>query len=227
MKVLIIEDNPNLIEVVSLCLQLRWPDIEISCATDGYTGIKSVNSEYVDLVLLDINLPDILGFDVLKIIRSFSDVPVIILTVRGKEEEKVRGLETGADDYIVKPFKPRDLIARINSVLRRVSISQNIVRNPFIVQGKIALNLSTNEVQLGEQKVKLTPNETRVLYTLMSNVESTLSSELISKGVWGDYYKNSDRVRTYIRRLRNKLKDSHAEIIRNERGEGYRFISPV
>ncbi|MFC1990061.1 response regulator transcription factor [Chloroflexota bacterium] len=227
MKVLIIEDSADVAEAVSLCLQLRWPEVTISLAIEGTRGIEKLQSESFDIVILDLNLPDINGFEVLKQIRSFSNVPVIILTVRGWEEDQARGLEMGADDYIVKPFRPRDLIARVNAVFRRASISEVMVKEPSIVRGKLTLNLTNNEVRLGETMMKLTPNECKVLYILMSNAEHTLSSKELLQEVWGGEYKRSDLIRTYVRRLRNKLNDRPSRIILNQRGSGYRFISPT
>jgi len=227
LKVLIIEDDANVVEAVSLCLQLRWPEVTLSIAAEGTKGIEILESSSFDAVILDINLPDVNGFEVLKRIRSFSNVPVIILTVRGNEDDQARGLEMGADDYIVKPFKPRDVIARVNAVIRRSRVSEVTVEQSSLVRGKLMLNLATNEVQLGEKMVQLTRTECRVLYVLMNNVEHTLSSEKISQEVWRKEYINTDLVRTYIRRLRHKLKDNPPQIILNQRGEGYRFVSPM
>ena len=227
MKVLIIEDDANVVEAVSLCLQLRWPEVTLSIAAEGTKGIEILESGSFGIVILDINLPDIDGFEVLKRIRSFSNVPVIILTVRGNEDDQARGLEMGADDYIVKPFKPRDVIARVNAVIRRSRVSEVTIEQSSLVRGKLMLNLATNEVQLGEKMVQLTRTECRVLYVLMNNVEHTLSSEKISQEVWRKEYINTDLVRTYIRRLRHKLKDNPPQIILNQRGEGYRFVSPM
>lgn len=226
MKALIIEDDANVAEAVSLCFQLRWPEISLSLVSEGKKGIDAVNSKTFDIVILDINLPDMSGYDVLQAIRSLSNVPVIVLTVRGKEDEQVKGLEMGADDYIVKPFKPRDLIARINSVLRRVSISRATDRSPVISRGSISLNLSKNEVVLRDRTEKLTPNETQVLYTLMSNPGSIISSEDISQAVWGKVFTDNNRVRTYIRRLRLKLQDNPPLMLKSKRGKGYSFTSP-
>lgn len=225
MKTLIIEDDANIVEAVSLCLQLRWPEVVISVAPEGIKGIQALESESFDIVILDINLPDINGFEVLTKLRSFSNVPVLILTVRGKEEDQAKGLEMGADDYIVKPFRPRDLIARVNAALRRSRLSQGSQPPHSIVRGKLTLELTTNEVWLGEETAKLTPTESRLLYVLMSNTEHTLSAEQLLQEVWGKQLQD-DTVRTYIRRLRDKLKDRPPRIILNERGGGYRFTSP-
>jgi len=227
LRVLIIEDSAEIVEAISLCLQLRWPEVTLSISADGTGGIEILQSESFDIVILDLNLPDIDGFKVLDQIRSFSDVPIIIVTVRGDEEDQAKGLEMGADDYIVKPFSPRDLVARVNAVLRRARVAKITGDHPSVVRGKLTLNLATNEVLLGDQIIKLTPTESKLLYVLMENTEDTLSSNKISQEAWGKEYMNTNLLRTYIRRLRDKLKDDPPQIILTERGEGYRFISPT
>lgn len=124
LKVAVIEDDPQIREVVSLCFKLRWPEVSVVSAPNGGDGIKLVKTEFPDAVILDIGLPDMDGFEVLDRIRRFSSVPVIILTVRSDEKDEFRGLELGADDYIVKPFDHRELIARVKKVLSR---SQSVV----------------------------------------------------------------------------------------------------
>ncbi len=223
MRVLIIEDSVEVVEAVSLCLQLRWPEATLSVSAEGTRGIEMLELKSFDIIILDINLPDIDGFEVLKQIRSFSNVPIIIVTVRGKEEDQTRGLEMGADDYIVKPFRPRDLVARVNAVLRRAHVPKVGGDQSSVVRGKLTLNLTTNEVLLGDQIIKLTPTESKLLYVLMNNAESTLSSREISQEVWGREYATTDSIRTLIRRLRDKLNDNPPQIILTARGEGYRF----
>lgn len=226
MKVLIIEDNAEVVEAVSLCLQIRWPDADISYSYGGLTGVQMVESQVYDIVILDINLPGINGFEVLKRIRSFSTVPVIILTVRGWEEDQVEGLESGADDYIVKPFRPRELVSRVNAVLRRVNTAAIGVENHTLVRGAIRLLLNSNEVQTKEEKIRLTPTECKVLYALMKNDGQTLSSKILLTEILGREDGNTEIIRTYIRRLRSKLQDSPPSVILNDRGGGYRFVSP-
>ena len=226
MKVLIVEDNAEVVEAVSLCLQLRWPEASILIAAEGYKGIEMLEADSVDIVILDINLPDIEGFQVLERVRAFSNVPVIILTVRGREQDQTKGLEIGADDYIVKPFRPRDLVARVNAVLRRSVSPKAPGELPYIIRGKLTLNFTSNEAHIGDQTIKLTPTESKLLYVLMENAKSTLSSKNVSQQVWGKDDMNTDPVRTYIRRLRNKLNDNPPQIILTEYGEGYKFVSP-
>jgi len=226
LKALIIEDEADVVEAISLCLQMRWPEVTLSVAADGSKGVEILKSTPLDIVILDINLPDISGFEVLKQVRSFSNVPIIIVTVRGGEDDQIKGLEMGADDYIVKPFRPRDLIARVNSMLRRTYVSGVTAEEPSIVRGKLMLNLSTNKMRLGEVTAKLTPTECKVLYILMKNAEHTLSSKKILQEVWEKEYVTTDLLRKYIQRVRNKLKDRPPKIILNQRGGGYRFVSP-
>jgi two-component system KDP operon response regulator KdpE len=223
---MIIEDNEEVVEAVTLCLQIRWPDADISYAYGGLTGVQMVEAQEFDIVLLDINLPGIDGFEVLRRIRTFSAVPVIILTVRGWEEDQVEGLELGADDYIVKPFRPRELVSRVNSVLRRASVQSIGLESHSLVRGNLRLLLNSNEVESKEGKVKLTPTECKVLYALMKNEGQTISSQTLLNDVLGREDTNTEIIRIYIRRLRSKLKDSPPSIILNDRGGGYRFVAP-
>jgi len=227
MKVLIIEDDENVLQALSLCLQLRWPEVAVSTVAEGTERVQMSKSESFDIIILDINLPDIDGFEVLKRIRPSSNVPIIMVTVRGKEEDQVRGLEMGADDYIVKPFKPRDLIARVNAVLRRTPAPITTTGKTSVVRGGLILNLATNEVHLREEIIELTQNECKMLHVLMNNVDHTISDKEIMRDVWRNEDLNTDRVRTYIHRLRNKLHDNPPQIILSKRGEGYRFTSPT
>jgi len=227
LNVLIIEDDADVAEAIQLCLQLRWPEVNTSIVTGGIEGIEKIKSGAFDITILDLNLWDIDGLKVLKRVRSFSNVPVIIVTVRGWEEDQAKGLEMGADDYIVKPFRPRDLNARVNSVLRRSPVSEVNEEPQSIICGKLTLRLADGEAQLGEEIAKLTPNESKLLYTLMKNSEHTLSSENIMQKVWGRDRASTDEVRTYIKRLRDKLNDKPPQIILNQRGGGYRFVSPM
>ena len=227
MNVLLIEDDANVVEAITLCLQIRWPEVTISSSALGLKAVEMIKSISFDIIILDLNLPDIDGFEVLKQVRLFSNVPIIIVTVRGWEEDQAKGLEMGADDYIVKPFKPRDLIARVNSVFRRSLVSEIAEESQSIIRGKLTLRLADAEAQLGEEIVKLTPHESKLLYVLMSNAEHTLSSEKIIQEVWRREFVATNVVRTYVRRLRGKLKDKPPQIILNQRGGGYRFVSPM
>jgi len=224
-RILIVEDSPEIAEAVSLCIQLRWPEAEMSVAAEGGLAVRMLEDENFDLVMLDINLPDIDGFEVLRRTRTFSDVPVIILTVRGHDDDQVKGLEMGADDYIVKPFKPRDLVARVNAVLRRSQTPTFQVSQPRLKRGRLELDFAAGEASLGDRIIKLTPIEARLLYVLMEHAEDTLSSERLSREIWGHVVEDTEQLSTYINRLLAKLADGPSGPVLDT-GSGYRFVSP-
>ena len=208
MKVLIIEDSAQVAEAVSLCIQLRWPEAIIASAVEGSQGLSLLTRESFEMVILDINLPDIDGFEVLKQIRASSDVPTIILTVRGREDDQTRGLELGADDYIVKPFRPKDLVARVNAVLRRSHTHQTDIEQRRTVRGESSLDTPTAETGFGDRIVKLTHDETRLLHFMVEKFECTLVSEPIPSNVWGGVFNNPDQMKAFIIRLKDKLATS-------------------
>jgi two-component system response regulator VicR len=230
MKVLVIEDDPGIIEVVSLCFQLRWSGTTVVAASTGRQGIELVEAESPEVVILDIGLPDIDGYQVLKEIRRFSDVPVIMLTVRGEDTDVARGLELGADDYITKPFSHIELIARVQAVLRRAQgITVTDDERPFAA-GKLSVDFARNEVLINGESVKLTSTERKLLYYLIRNEGRILSHESLLTKVWGDSYVDArDLLRVHIQHLRQKLEDSaeSPNIIVTEHGIGYKFIRPA
>lgn len=226
MKALIIEDSAEVTEAISVCLRVRWPNASLSSVQQGDRGMQSLESESFDVVFLDINLPDVSGFEVLKQIRSFSQVPVIIVSVRDTELDKAMGLELGADDYIVKPFSPLDLIARANAVLRRSQVSAAAQQEPSITHGGFTLYLASHQALYKDERMSLSPIEYRLLYLLMKNAGWTVSTSEIQQQVWGQEQGDTEAVRTYIRRLRNKLKDAPPQIIVTDHGGGYRFALP-
>jgi two-component system KDP operon response regulator KdpE len=230
-KILLIEDSPEIVKGVSLTFKLRWSDAEIVSSENGTEGINKVEDDSPDIIILDINLPDMSGFDVLERIRQFSEVPVIILSARDQEIDKVRGLEIGADDYIVKPFSPSELLVRCQAVLRRTGThSTGEMEIRPIKSGNIYLNLNTNEFIVNDEKIHLTPNERRILYYLASNENKVVTQDAIKQYVWGNEAKYLDNtsLKRYIYQLRLKLGDNASEpkLILNERGIGYRFVQP-
>ena len=229
MKVLVIEDDPGIIEVVSLCFQLRWSGTTVVSAPNGRKGIELVESESPEVVILDIGLPDIDGYQVLREIRRFSDVPVIMLTVRGEDTDVAKGLELGADDYITKPFSHIELIARVQAVLRRAQgIAVTDDERPFS-GGKLSVDFARNEVLINGESVKLTSTERKLLYYLIRNEGRILSHESLLTKVWGDSYVDArDLLRVHIQHLRQKLEDNaeSPSIIVTEHGIGYKFIRP-
>ena len=204
MKVLIVEDSDQIVEAVSLCIQLRWPEAIISSAAEGNQGLSFLTREPFDLVILDINLPDIDGFEVLKQIRASLDVSVIILTVRGREDDQAKGLELGADDYIVKPFRPKDLVARVHAVLRR-SHAYHMNGEQTLGASLFRSDADTDRI---ERMVKLTHAEARLLYFMIEKLEHVITSEPVPKNAWGKVFSNPDELKTSIRKLQDKLSES-------------------
>jgi DNA-binding response OmpR family regulator len=226
LKLLIVEDSPEVVEAISLCLQIRWPEAVTIVDSEGDKAAGMLRSEPFDLVILDLNLPAFDGLEILKQIRSFSTVPIIIVTVRGSEDDQARGLELGADDYIVKPFRPRDLVARVNAALRRSSILTDVPGSPLIKRGILTLNLLSGEVTLAKSTTKLTSTERQLLYVLMQNTDKTIGAEDLFKEGWDKEF-SGEVLRSFIRKIRDKLGDNPPRIILTERGEGYRFVAPM
>lgn len=230
MKVLVIDDSADVAEVVQLCFELRWPGSEVLSAISGKKGVEMVETESPDVVILDLGLPDISGFDVLKEIRTFSDVPVLILTVRDEEISKIKGLELEADDYIVKPFSHMELLARVTAVLRRSQMPQLRGSEKPFVSGGLHIDFAGREVTRDGKVVSLTPTEWRMLTELVRNEGRVLSYETLLRRVWGDeYVGTTEYVKKYVYRLRQKLGDDSEvpRMIISARGAGYKFLRPV
>ncbi len=221
MKILIIEDDASILEIVSLALTMRWPESNIISTNLGLKGIEMAEQESPELIILDLGLPDIDGLDVLKKIRLVSQIPIVILTVRGSESDIVRGLEWGADEYIIKPFRQLELMARIHALLRRQYVSYD---NLSVSAGLLKLNLSTRLLLFNNKNIYLTNTESLILYHLMKNAGKVLTTQKIGELVWGlDYPGSSDAIRVYIRRLRKKIEiyPNQPELIQTKAGLGY------
>ncbi len=226
MRVVIIEDDPEIVEAVSLCFDLRWPDVEVFSANEGIAGLDIIEKETPDIAILDIGLPDIDGFEVCRRIRLFSDVPVVMLTVKDQEFDKVKGLELGADDYITKPFSHVELLARVKAVLRRSTMPQIEEDQEPLTIGKIRIDFASHEVRVDGGEVKLTPTEYNLLQLLTRNAGRFMPHRILLERVWGaDYVDSTDYLKVYIQRLRVKLQDDPQEpkLIISERGVGYKF----
>ncbi len=227
MKILVIDDEAEVIDSVRLGFTLQWREIDVIGAPTGETGLDSIERDLPDLVLVDIGLPDIDGFEVLRQIRAFSDVPVVMLTAHDDSMDKVKGLELGADDYVTKPFNHLELMARVKAVLRRLDMPAPSSRAPSFRSGELEVDFARQEARLRGQRVDLTPTEYKLLYHLVRNAGHVLQHGTLLAKVWGRAYINEvDYVRVYIRRLRDKLGDDldHPRYIRTERGLGYRFL---
>ncbi len=227
MKVVVIDDSPEIIEVVSLCFQLRWSGANVISAPTGAKGLDLIEAESPDIIILDIGLPDMDGFQVLRELRRFSQVPVIMLTVKGEDTDVAKGLELGADDYITKPFSHIELLARVHAVLRRVQgLPVSSEERPF-VSGKLSVDFAGNEVKVEGKPVKLTSTESKLLYHLIRNEGRLISHENLLTKVWGETYADArDLLRVHIQHLRQKLGDNveSPSIIVTEHGMGYKFV---
>jgi DNA-binding response OmpR family regulator len=228
MNVLVVEDSPDVVEAISLCFELRWPGSSILQTAEGEEALELTHRELPDVVILDLVLPGIDGFEVLREIRKQSNIPILILSVKGEEMDKVKGLELGADDYIVKPFSPAELLSRVKAVLRRTYMLElNSDEKPF-VSSYLKVNFATREVLKGDQPVKLTPTEFNLLTQLVKNEGRVLTHQLLLEKVWGSGYTDAvEYLRKYIQRLREKLEEqpSNPKMFISERGLGYKFVS--
>jgi two-component system KDP operon response regulator KdpE len=224
MKVAIVEDEKSIIDAIKIAFEFRWPKVNLVAASTGREGIYLVKKEQPDILILDINLPDISGFDVLKEIRSYSSVPVIILTVRSDDADILRGLETGADDYIIKPFNYLTLLARVKAVLRRTENLSLKNNQSTTVSPRLKIDFINQKVTVDNQAVRLTPVEYRLLVLLVKNKDKVVPYGRIMENIWEtDFRGDTENIRIYIRRLRNKLNDSPPNMILNKHGSGYMF----
>lgn len=229
MKILVVDDDLRIREALEVGLQLQWQDCQVITAADGEAALESFFSELPDVVLLDINLPRMSGFEVLQSIRRVSDIPVVMLTARGEDVDQVRGLELGADDYVSKPFSHLALMARIRAVLRRAELPAPVQALPDFQAGDLAIHFQNQEVTIADEQVRLTPVEYKLLYHLVRNAGHLLPHEALLNRVWGiDYEASPEYLKVFISRLRAKLRrEGGPEYIETERGRGYRFIRPA
>jgi two-component system KDP operon response regulator KdpE len=226
MKVLLIEDDKEIIDAIVLAFQIRWPEAKVVSSRLGEKGIDLVETESPDIVILDLGLPDISGFDVLKEIRRFSDVPTIILTVRSDEADVVKGLEWGADDYIVKPFRQLELLARVKSLIRRQSPSEAAQ----LVSGPLRLDNTTGQLYIDGKEIALTVTENHILSHLMRNAGRVVTHTSLAEAVWGDDYPGAaDSLKVHIRRLREKIEadPGNPKLILTRTGVGYMLAKPA
>lgn len=216
-KALIIDDEPQMRRLLRMVLESH--DYEVGEAADGALGLNEAALQRPDVILLDLGLPQMSGIEVLKRLREWSDVPVLILSVRDQESVKVEALETGADDYVTKPFSTAELLARLKVIQRRRFTRQS----PQILAGPLALDLLHHEVSLNEAPLKLTPTEFALLKVLAEHPGRILTQGQITRQVWaGQASDSSEGLRVHINHLRKKLGDTGPKIV-NEPGIGYRL----
>jgi two-component system KDP operon response regulator KdpE len=226
MKFVIIEDDTEIIEFISIALDLGWPKAEIKVINRGCEANEIIASDPPDIVLLDLGLPDISGFEVLKEIRSFSNIPIIIITVTDTEESIVKGLNLGADEYIVKPFGQLELLARIRAVIR---IKNHLYQSP-ISTGPLKYYPESCKLICGSKDIHLTRTECLIINELLKNKGKVVSYSQLADIIWGDYYPNApEAIRVYIRRLRLKIETEPgcAGLIIAKPGLGYILDLPT
>jgi DNA-binding response OmpR family regulator len=224
-RILIVDDEPRMIHFIRL--NMEHDGFQVSEADSGVTALEQLRDQLPDLILLDVMMPELNGFETLKLIREISTVPVIMLTAKGEEEDRVRGLELGADDYITKPFSPRELVSRVRAVLRRTQMPSTPLHELIEVDGRLKIDFDRREIWVEEKLVKLRPTEYRLLYHLVQNAGWVVPHEQLLAKVWGYEYRDETHyLRLYVNYLRQKLEldPSNPEYIQTERGVGYRFV---
>jgi two-component system alkaline phosphatase synthesis response regulator PhoP len=219
-SILLVEDEENLASLVRAYLEQEG--YRVLWAGTGADALHTLETEPVRLVVLDLNLPDMDGVDVCKQIRTRSSVPVVMLTARDEEADRLAGLGAGADDYMGKPFSPRELVARMKAVLRRSAPDED---DSMLVLGDVVLRRSAREVGVAGEEVELRPKEFDLLAYLMENRGAVLSRDLLLERVWGyDYVGGTRTVDVHVAQLRRKL--GRPDLIRTIRGAGYKAVQP-
>ena len=224
-RILVVDDEARMRRFMAMNLDLEG--YQVLEASNGLEAVKRVREDLPDLVLLDVMMPEMDGFEALRLIRQSSNVPVIMLTVKSDEEDKVRGLELGADDYVTKPFGPRELASRIKAVLRRVDLPTTVEQSLIKVDDRLQIDFNHRQVIVEGQPIKLRPTEYRLLYHLVNNAGWTMPHETLLAKVWGHEYRDETHyLRLYITYLRQKIEKDPAnpQYILTERGIGYRFV---
>lgn len=224
-RILVVDDEERMVRFIRL--NLEHDGFKVIEAFRGTEALEKLRSGLPNLILLDVMMPDIDGFEVLRMIREISQVPVIMLTAKGEEDDRIRGLELGADDYITKPFSPRELVSRVKAVLRRTETGGTGSQGLIEVDDRLKLDFDRREVWVDDELVQLRPTEYRLLYHLVQNAGWVVTHDQLLSKVWGYEYRDEPHyVRLYINYLRKKIeKDpSNPKYILTERGVGYRFV---
>lgn len=222
-KVLIADDNKQIVSILSEYCKKN--NFTVSTVFDGEAALKEIEENEFDIILLDVMMPKKDGFDVCRQVRTFSNVPIIMITARGEDYEKIMGLEIGADDYIVKPFSPGEIIARINAILRRITPKNDESAKIFIFDN-LEIDLNNFTVKINDEIISLTKKEIEILWTLATNQNKVFTRENLLDLIWGfDYFGESRTVDTHIKRLRAKLDNYKHEKwnIKTIWGVGYKF----
>lgn len=223
-NILIADDNRQIVSILSEYCKKN--NFTVTTAYDGEEALNKVKKNKFDLILLDVMMPKKNGFDVCKEIRSFSNIPIIMVTARGEDFERIMGLEIGADDYIVKPFSPAEVIARVNAILRRIFPKESSLNPKIFSYSNLTVDLNNFTVKIDDAEVPLTKKEIEILWTLATNQSKVFTRENLLDSLWGyDYFGDSRTVDSHIKRLRSKLDNySHEKWnIKTIWGVGYKF----
>ena len=205
-RILIVDDEPRYLRLLDA--NLRTEGYEVVTAQDGQQAIETFSTQPIDLILLDIMMPRLDGFATCQRIREFSSVPIVILTAKGEEQDRVRGLDLGADDYLVKPFSATELLARVRAVLRRAQLPAESGQARYFTHDNLRIDFARAEVWCGERDVSLSATEYRLLLQFAHNLGKILTSEDLLTSVWGPEYKTDKEILwVSIARLRQKLED--------------------
>ena len=225
-RILVVDDEPRIIGFIRMNLELEGH--QVIEAHSGLEALEAVRTKLPDIVLLDVMMPDLDGFETLRMLREFSSLPVIMLTAKGEENDRVYGLELGADDYITKPFGPRELSSRIKAVLRRANMPSTSPEEAILkIDDRLSVDFNRREVIVNGEPIKLRPTEYRLLYHLIENAGWTVPHDQLLAKVWGyEYRDEAHYVRLYVNYLREKIEEdpAHPKYILTERGVGYRFM---
>jgi two-component system KDP operon response regulator KdpE len=227
MKILVVDDEPDVAELVAMGIRFQRPEHQVTETHDGAAALDAIDRDRPDVVLLDLAMPGKDGFTVLRELRERGDdVPVIVLTAKGLEHDKVRGLELGADDYVTKPFSQKELVARIDAVFRRQRAATAHRRANVFQHKGLRIDFAQRRVTVGERLVQLTPTEYNLLYHLATNAGRLMPHETLLAKVWGHEYRDEVHyLKVYVGRLRNKIETDpqRPEYILTVRGVGYQF----
>ena len=223
--ILVVDDEPRIVQFTAMNLEVEG--FNVATAGNGREALALLDGDTaIDLVVLDVMMPEMDGFETLRRIRAQSSVPVIFVTVRGDEADRVAGLDLGADDYLTKPFSPRELVSRIRALFRRIEATEPPPLQEVAVDDWLTINFDRSMVFTDGREMHLRPTEYRLLYQLVNNAGQLLSHDTLLERVWGPEYRGEHQyVRTYVTYLRQKLERDprNPEYILSERGLGYRF----
>lgn len=223
--ILVVDDEARMRRFI--CMNMELEGFQIIEADNGIDALEQIRQHTPDLVIMDVMMPQMDGFETLGLLREISTVPVILLTVKDEEEDKIEGLGLGADDYITKPFSPRELVSRVEAVLRRAEWPAPPPRTVLRIDDRLSVDFNRHQVIVDGERIDLRPTEYRLLYTLIQNASWVVPHETLLAKVWGYEYRDETHyLRLYINYLRKKIEKDPAnpQYIMTERGVGYRFV---